>query len=271
MKRTAAIPALALLLVTGCGASHAAPDLKAAESASPSSSPSPSAETIALLSEEQACVKLFGQKQDGPLFETVTFLQAFYDDPETATADPAFSINVHRLNAELQNIVEVAPPQLQPHLDDFVLPMSEISDMLNGIDGTTLSELDDYKVAGKDLILQCGPFDPSPETAADAGAEAATSPLAEKIKAQFPGYPLIVNAGSLDYRVAAAFEGKTVDGQVVALAPGLYTSYNPHVTNLESYYESGGVYGDSAMKEAYMPNTGGATWPGIFAGPEEPK
>jgi hypothetical protein len=94
---------------------------------------------------------------------------------------------------------------------------------------------------------------------------------AASVPAKFPGYPLIVHAATLDYRVAAAFEGKTVNDQVVALAPGLYTAYNPNVPDLLAYYDHVGVYGDSAMKKSYMPETGGSLWAGVLPGPEEPK
>ncbi|MBJ2121461.1 hypothetical protein I6N91_10765 [Arthrobacter sp. MSA 4-2] len=80
-----------------------------------------------------------------------------------------------------------------------------------------------------------------------------------------------MNVASMDYRVANSFEGKLVDGQVVALGLGLYTPFNPNVPDLNSYYESGGVYGDSAMKEAVLPDKGGATWAGVLPGPEEPQ
>jgi len=77
--------------------------------------------------------------------------------------------------------------------------------------------------------------------------------------------------GTRDYRIKSAFEGKLVDDQVVALAPGLYTPYNPRVTDLSSYYFYTGVYGDSAIKNAYMPEAGGSMWDGVLPGPEEPK
>jgi hypothetical protein len=106
---------------------------------------------------------------------------------------------------------------------------------------------------------------PTPTPTPTATGYAATVP------AKFPGYPLIVHGASLDYRIKFAFEGKLVDDQVVALAPGLYTPYNPRVTDLLTYYVHTGVYGDSALKNAYMPDAGGATWPGVLPGPEEPK
>ena len=80
-----------------------------------------------------------------------------------------------------------------------------------------------------------------------------------------------MNVSSLDYRIANWFDGKLIDGQVVALAPGLYAPYNPNVSDLGTYYESGGVAGDSAIKKAVLPNAGGATWPRVLPGPEEPQ
>lgn len=94
--------------------------------------------------------------------------------------------------------------------------------------------------------------------------------LAATLPKKFPGYPLIVHGASLDYRVASWFEGKLVNDQVVALIPGVYTPYNPNVKDLLAYYELGGD-GDSVMRKQYMPGTGGASWPGVLPGPEEPK
>lgn len=106
--------------------------------------------------------------------------------------------------------------------------------------------------------------------ATPAEAPKAVGPAAS-LPAQFPGYPLIVRGSTLDYRVANWFQGKLVDDKVVALIPGIYTPYNPNVKNLLAYYEGGGAYGDSVMKKQYMPEAGGATWPGVLPGPEEPK
>jgi hypothetical protein len=130
---------------------------------------------------------------------------------------------------------------------------------------------DDWKAAATELLTRCpGSSDvQAPEIAEDESAPALS--LADEISAEFPGYPLLVNVQSLDYRVANWFEGKLVDGQVVALLPGVYAPYNPQVEDLSAYYESGGAYGDSIMKEAYLPNSGGATWSGVLPGAEEPQ
>ena len=84
----------------------------------------------------------------------------------------------------------------------------------------------------------------------------------------FPSYPRIVDVGTIDSRVASWFEGKLVDGQVVALAPGVYTPYNPAVPNLIAYLD-GPNDGDCVMRDQYFPNTGGACWDGVQPGSAE--
>ncbi|MDQ0212558.1 PASTA domain-containing protein [Arthrobacter bambusae] len=150
------------------------------------------------------------------------------------------------------------------HYDSFVITSTEPAA------GETLP-------AGGRLKINVSPNrnDPAlaaaPSSSPTATPKSAPTGYAATVPAKFPGYPLIVHAATLDYRVKFAFEGKLVDDQVVALAPGLYTPYNPHVPDLASYYAHSGVYGDSAIKDAYMPDAGGATWDGVLPGPEEPK
>jgi hypothetical protein len=85
----------------------------------------------------------------------------------------------------------------------------------------------------------------------------------------FAGYPLIVDVGTIDSRVANSFEGELVDGQVVALAPGVYTPFNPDVPNLISYL-NGPNAGDCVMRDQFFPNSGGSCWEGVQAGSAEP-
>lgn len=83
------------------------------------------------------------------------------------------------------------------------------------------------------------------------------------------GYPLVVHADSIDSRVASWFQGKLVDGQVVALAPGVYTPFNPVIKNLADYL-SGPVEGDCLVREKFFPAAGGACWNGVQSGSAEP-
>lgn len=82
----------------------------------------------------------------------------------------------------------------------------------------------------------------------------------------FDGYPVVVSIASLDYRVASWMEPAT---EAVALAPGVYVTYNPAVTDLDRYYDVG-AYGDCIMIDTYFPASGGACWDGVLPGPEEP-
>ncbi|GKV74460.1 hypothetical protein NCCP2145_38410 [Pseudarthrobacter sp. NCCP-2145] len=125
-----------------------------------------------------------------------------------------------------------------------------------------------WKAAATELLTLCGPYDSGSGTQA---APAPSQSKADEVSAAYSGYPLIVNVASLDWRVRSSLKGQLVNGRVVALAPGLYTPFNPNVPDLKSYYESGSVTGDSAMKNAVLPNMGGSTWSGVLPGSEEPQ
>jgi hypothetical protein len=84
-----------------------------------------------------------------------------------------------------------------------------------------------------------------------------------------PGYPLVVPVDTIDERVASWFEGQLVDGQVVAVAPGVYTPVNPVVPDLGDYLDVPND-GDCAVRNKLFPETGGACWDGVQAGTAEP-
>ena len=101
-------------------------------------------------------------------------------------------------------------------------------------------------------------------------AESAAAPAAEEEPDPFPGYPLLVDLASIDTRVTSSLEGNTAEGKVVALAPGIYTPYNTHFSDLDRYYEDPIIYGDQMMKQEYFPQTGGSSWGGVQPGTREP-
>jgi len=78
----------------------------------------------------------------------------------------------------------------------------------------------------------------------------------------FPGYPKLVAIGSVDYRVANWYKAAATTFQLVALAPGVYTPYNPNVSDLNSYL-AGPNSGDCAARRRYFPHAGGACWEGV--------
>ncbi|NSX39016.1 hypothetical protein HTS88_21840 [Pseudarthrobacter oxydans] len=172
------------------------------------------------------------------------------------------------LDEEVSGIGEHAPDNLVPLLAALSGPMDDIIGLADGTQTSSDLNLPAWKAAATELLTLCGPYDRGPGSRA---APAPTKSKADEISAAYPGYPLIVNVASLDWRVRSSLEGKLVNGQVVALAPGLYTPFNPNVRDLKSYYESGSVTGDSAMKNAVLPNMGGSTWSGVLPGSDEPQ
>lgn len=84
-----------------------------------------------------------------------------------------------------------------------------------------------------------------------------------------PGYPLIVPIGQIDRRVASWLEDHVIDGQVVAVAPGVYRAFNPAVPTLSDYID-GPNAGDCLVRKQYYPEAGGTCWDGVQKSPAEP-
>lgn len=216
------------------------------------------------MSEETTCTQLLGPDSDGPLFGTISLVTELSEESDGA----AVLDNARLIEEEVSGIAEHASDDMAPLLAELSAPLDDIIGLADGTQASSDFDMTAWKAAATELLTVCGPYD------SGSGSQAAPAPTtskADEISAAYPGYPLIVNVASLDWRVANAMEGRLVDGQVVALAPGLYTPYNPNVPDLKSYYESGGVSGDSAMKNAVLPNSGGSTWSGVLPGAEEPQ
>ena len=83
------------------------------------------------------------------------------------------------------------------------------------------------------------------------------------------GYPMKVSIASLDYRVASWLQDSAHEGQVVAVAPGVYTAYSPVEPDLNQYL-TGPVDGDCTVRTKFFPGAGGSCWNGVQPGSEEP-
>lgn len=111
----------------------------------------------------------------------------------------------------------------------------------------------------------------NPEAPGDVTADIDPSgDLAAQLKERFAGYPLLVDASTLDESLAYHVEYQKITGEVVALVPGVYTSYNENIEDLDKYYEARTLFGDSMMAQEYLPNTGGTFPHGVIPGPQEP-
>ncbi|MCC3299348.1 hypothetical protein [Arthrobacter caoxuetaonis] len=158
MRKFAAVPALALLLVTGCSAFEQAPPPAEAEPATAS----PTAAAVTMLTKKEACVELFGLAQDGPLFETIELLSSSAQAAGAGEpADPNFPDDAVRLHDELAEIQRQAPDDIVPLLEDFRGPLDEITSLLDGTHTGESADIDAFKVAGAELLNTCAVYDQS--------------------------------------------------------------------------------------------------------------
>ena len=103
-------------------------------------------------------------------------------------------------------------------------PTDDVRDAIQTLcDGFTNKDAEAINLGAKEIaeqstgatVIQAGFGALCPENAALLGTF--VMPSGDPV---FPGYPLIVDVGTIDSRVANSFEGSLVNGQVVALAPG---------------------------------------------------
>ncbi|MCQ1985889.1 hypothetical protein [Arthrobacter sp. zg-Y844] len=267
MRKTAAIPVLALLFVTGCSAEATEPEASSAPAAAAPAAGS-TAETVALDSAEETCRKLLGTDGNGSLYRAIYFVK---DNGSTFGFEGSDGAGASALNTEVRSIADSAPEGMDALLKELSAPITSAMPVAGDSGSALHFDIYAWRNAVSEILVQCAPYEAA---AGDAGAapDVSAPSKAGEASAAFPGYPLIVNAASVDYRVAAWFDSKLVDGLVVALAPGLYAAFDPNVPDLSSYYVPGGVAGDRAMKATVFPNSGGAaSWSGVNPGPEEPQ
>lgn len=154
MRKTAAFLALALLSVTGCSA------ILGVEEGQPLSAASESAEPVTQLTKKEACVELFGMKQDGPLFESIEFISVTFMSSDTS--DDILENTAIRLLNELNVIHRQAPDEFVPLLDDYIAPLDEMVSAFNGTlhDGPS-ADIEAFKAAGVELLETCEVYDQS--------------------------------------------------------------------------------------------------------------
>ncbi|MCC3267018.1 hypothetical protein [Arthrobacter gengyunqii] len=261
MRNAVAVPALTLLFLTGCGAAAAEPG---ALPASGSATAAPSAETVSRDSEEQTCAKLLETNGEGPLYQSIYLLQV-----GDGTSGFGGSVETARtLGQEVHGIAGRAPHDMEAPLEELASPMDATVQRAENPDAVWSVTIETWQSAVAELLTRCAPH----ETGAAASPAVPAPVTADTTSAAYPGYPLIVDAASLDYRVAAWFSGRLIDGRVVALAPGLYAPYDPNVPDLSSYYTADRVAGDGVLKHIVFPGSGSAaTWSGVGPGSQEPR
>ncbi|WP_104052407.1 MULTISPECIES: hypothetical protein [unclassified Arthrobacter] len=271
MRKAVAVSALALVFVTGCSSGAAEPDGMSASDPGPAApSAAPAVAAAAQGSEEQTCSELLGTNGKGPLYRAIYLLKigdgtsSFGGSAETA----------RDLSEEIHGITGRAPQDMEAALEELASPMDATIQRAENPNSAWNVNVETWKSAVAELLTRCAPY----ETATDSAASTSASPAvpaqvtADTTSAAYPGYPLIVDAASLDYRVAAWFSGRLIDGRVTALAPGLYAPYDPNVPDLSSYYTADRAVGDGVMKHIVFPGSGNAaTWSAVRPGSQEPR
>ena len=260
---------VALLALTGCNSSGAT-DTEAASTPSATIAP-------ASISTAETCEQIAPDGGDGLLTEAVDFAQDATGDGDI---DDELISQARSVVDDLDPVIATAGSELRPELEKVAdFPRGIIEAVESGESSIEL-EPEDFKAGASVLVVECMNDGNSVSSAEDelepveedvAPLEEEESALAAGLKDEFPGYPLLVDATTLDYRVAAAFERTGHTGKVVALVPGVYTAYNPNIADLDKYYEGSGFYGDTMMHKEYLPGSGGSFWSGVLPSPQEPQ
>lgn len=280
MKKAVSACAFALLLLTGCSAadarSAAAPPsaipTPAGDAADPASATSAGIATgqagaapSAPETEEQTCTRLMGEEATGPLYRSIQTVRV---SEGTFGFQPSTPEGTRALHDTVLAAAETAPEDMGQQLRELSAGTEGALQAEGRSGGAVNFDPFGWSKAASDLLARCAPYEP-----AGTGMPAAPELVSlEAVGARFPGYPLVVDASSLDFRPAGWLSGKLVDGRVVALAPGLYAPYEPSVPELAAYYTvSDGVSGDAAMKQTVFPGSGAAgTFASVPAGTQEP-
>lgn len=107
------------------------------------------------VSEETTCTQLAGVNQDGPLFETATFMAELDGSSDiTATVDRA-----RVLSEDLRGIAQFAQDDMALLLDEFVLPLDEIIGLADGTQSEVTYDINAWKAAGTELVTICESYD----------------------------------------------------------------------------------------------------------------
>jgi len=150
MRKTAAIPALALLLVTGCSAANAEPE--ATPSAAPATTPA-AVETLTD-TEEQTCLKLLGTDGSGPLSEVTHLvriedgLSGFDGSAETARL----------LNGTVGSITRAASEDMEPLLKELSSPLENTILIAENPGRPWMFNPETFTSAVAELETRCEPY-----------------------------------------------------------------------------------------------------------------
>ena len=154
---------------------------------------------------EQTCSSLLGTDGKGPLYQAISLVRI--EDGTFGFAGSAEAAGP--VDETLRGIAADAPSAMAPQLTELTQAMGGIIALAGKSSGNPSFDPYAWTDTIGEILSVCARY--------EAGLAV---PPADGISAAFPGYPLVVNAASVDYRAAAWFSGRLKDGRVVALAPG---------------------------------------------------
>ncbi|MDM7991436.1 hypothetical protein [Arthrobacter sp. zg-Y877] len=153
MRKTAAIPALVVLIVTGCAA-EAGESGASSATGTATGKPSASAETVAQDSDEETCRKLLGTEGNGPLREAASLVKigggtsGFEGTVETARA----------LHEEIQGVAQDASPEMEPLLEELSSPMENTIKIAENPGSPWTFNADTWRTTVAELETSCAPY-----------------------------------------------------------------------------------------------------------------
>ena len=154
MRRIAAIPALALLLLTGCTAAAEETEPAAAPaSATPTTSPTPTASAKDSL--EQSCRKLLGPEGKGALSQASYFVRI--NEGTYGFNGPAESARI--VEKQIRGIALTAPEGLDGQLDELVSSLGKAISAAEGEAAGLRFDMFAWQGTIADLQATCAPYE----------------------------------------------------------------------------------------------------------------
>ena len=153
MRRIAAIPALALLLLTGCTAAAEETEPATPASAAPTTSASPAASAKDSL--EQSCRKLVGTDGKGALSQAAYFVRI--NDGTYGFNGPAESARI--VEKQIRGIALTAPEGLDGQLDELVSSLGKAISAAEGEAAGLRFDMFAWQGTIADLQATCAPYE----------------------------------------------------------------------------------------------------------------
>ncbi|UWX98429.1 hypothetical protein N2K95_07235 [Arthrobacter zhaoxinii] len=152
MRKAAAVPVLALLLVSGCSTATTEAEAKPS---SPPASAAPSTEPVVKDTEEQSCLKLLGTDGQGPLNQMISIVRI-----GGGTSSVEMSAEDARpLHSEVLAIAGDASADMAPLLKELSSPTENVIMQAEKPSRAWMFNAESWTTAATELQTQCEPYE----------------------------------------------------------------------------------------------------------------